>query len=67
MSERATRTTLAVGAVSAPVALYRTFGDKFPETTFETAGPNGGKLWAVDAATVAVSYTHLTLPTNREV
>ena len=50
MSERATRTTLAVGAVEAPIALYKSFGDKLPEITFDTAGPNGGKLWAVPTA-----------------
>jgi non-homologous end joining protein Ku len=43
-SERSTRTTLAIGTISAPVALYRTATDKWPQTQFDTAGPSGGVL-----------------------
>ena len=43
-SERSTRTSLAIGTISAPIALYRTATDKWPQTQFDIAGPNGGKL-----------------------
>lgn len=46
MAEHSTRTTLVLGAVSAPIALWKTAADKPPEIKFDTAGPNGGKLMA---------------------
>jgi non-homologous end joining protein Ku len=46
MADRSSRTTLTLGAVSAPIALWKTTTDKRSETSFDTAGPNGGKLRA---------------------
>ena len=46
MAEHSTRTTLALGAVSAPIALWKCTADKRPEISFDTAGPSGGKLKA---------------------
>lgn len=39
----ATKTTLALGQVSAPVALYRTVGEA-KDVKYDTAGPNGREL-----------------------
>lgn len=39
----ATRTTLALGSVSTPIALYRTVGEP-KDAKYDTAGPNGGEL-----------------------
>lgn len=50
MTARATKTQLAFGLVTCPVALYRTSVEEKPPT-FQKAGPRGGKLLAPNTGT----------------
>ena len=48
--------------------LAELFGHHLPDVVFHLAGQaDVARSWTAPATTIPVSYTHLTLPTNREV